>query len=156
MYCPNCAAQIEGTKFCKSCGANVSLVPTALTGRLPEVQAGCEPFGRRRGEASIEGAARSFFFGIGFLLVSAALAVTGSGTGWWFYMLIPAFGFIGTGVAQYMKVKSDQGQRNPNPMASFSSNQASPPLVAQPESQLSTSRDLRGSVTEETTRQFKN
>src|SRR5581483_3494392 len=36
MFCPNCAAPIEGAKFCRSCGANVSLVPQALTGELPK------------------------------------------------------------------------------------------------------------------------
>ena len=36
MYCPNCAAQIEDTqKYCRSCGANVSLVSQALKGILP-------------------------------------------------------------------------------------------------------------------------
>ncbi len=157
MFCPNCAAQIEGTKFCKSCGANVSLIPDALSGKLAQKQEECEPFGRRRrGEPTIEGAARSFFFGIGFLLVTAALGVTGSGAGWWFWMLIPAFGFIGNGVAQYLRVRSHPGLQNPNPMASLSSSQASPQLISQPESPLNTARDLPGSVTEEPTQQFKN
>jgi hypothetical protein len=39
MYCPKCAAQIEDTqKFCRACGANVSLVSQALEGRPPEPQ----------------------------------------------------------------------------------------------------------------------
>ena len=36
MYCPNCAATIDGVKFCRSCGSNVSLVPQAMSGQLPQ------------------------------------------------------------------------------------------------------------------------
>jgi hypothetical protein len=41
MYCPKCATQnTDETKFCRSCGSNLSLVPQALTGRLPEARSG--------------------------------------------------------------------------------------------------------------------
>jgi hypothetical protein len=36
MYCPQCANPVDGTKFCRSCGANVSLVPQALAGQAPD------------------------------------------------------------------------------------------------------------------------
>lgn len=112
MFCPKCATQnLEGAKFCRSCGVNVSLVPQALTGQLPEAapdDADC--FGRdrkRRGrrEASLDGAFRSAFMGIAFLLVAMALAFSRMGTGWWFWMLIPAFSMMGTGIAQYIRLK---------------------------------------------------
>ena len=36
MFCPKCAEQnLEDAKFCRACGANVSLVPQAMTGSLP-------------------------------------------------------------------------------------------------------------------------
>ena len=36
MFCPRCAEQnLDDAKFCRACGANVSLVPQALTGSLP-------------------------------------------------------------------------------------------------------------------------
>lgn len=36
MFCPKCAEQnLDDAKFCRACGANVSLVPQALTGSLP-------------------------------------------------------------------------------------------------------------------------
>lgn len=35
MFCPKCAEQnLDDAKFCRACGANVSLVPQALTGSL--------------------------------------------------------------------------------------------------------------------------
>jgi hypothetical protein len=43
--------------------------------------------------------------GIAFLLVSAALAFSRIGRGWWFWMLIPAFSMMATGLAQYIRVK---------------------------------------------------
>src|SRR5512138_3724219 len=99
MYCPQCASPIDGTKFCRSCGANVSLIPQALAGRLPQG----EPEGRRRGrhrhgdkEPSLEKAVTTFFTGIGFIL--AALAVMfrfPGGVTWGWSFFIPAFACIG-------------------------------------------------------------
>jgi predicted phage tail protein len=87
------------------------LVPQALSGQLPEAASDdADCFGRdrkRRGrrEASLDGAFRSAFMGIAFLLVAMALAFSRMGTGWWFWMLIPAFSMMGTGVAQYIRIK---------------------------------------------------
>jgi hypothetical protein len=89
----------------------VSLIASALSGQLPQAQpeASDESFcstGRRgRKEPSIDNAVRSLFTGIAFLLVAFALAFSRIGTGWWFWMLIPAFSIMGTGVAQYMRIK---------------------------------------------------
>jgi len=112
MFCPKCAAQnLDGASYCRVCGANISLVPQALTGQLSP--AGEEGLSRsdkraltRHGkEASLDNAFRNAFMGIAFLLVAMALAFSRMGTGWWFWMLIPAFSFMGTGVAQYIRVK---------------------------------------------------
>lgn len=36
MFCPKCAEQnLDDAKFCRACGANVALVPQALSGSLP-------------------------------------------------------------------------------------------------------------------------
>src|SRR5712671_5728605 len=35
MFCPKCATQnVDGASFCRSCGANISLIPRALSGQL--------------------------------------------------------------------------------------------------------------------------
>lgn len=109
MYCPKCATEnSDETKFCRSCGSNLSLVPQALTGRLPEA-----PSGRRRrrdlehgGPATLANGITKIFMGLGFLLVSAAaLGFAPAGRIWWFWMLIPAFIFLGKGVAEIVSFK---------------------------------------------------
>jgi hypothetical protein len=113
MFCPKCATQnLEGASFCRSCGANISLIPHALTGQLPqareddEIGAGGRSRRRQgRRELSLDNAFKNVFMGIAFLLVSIALAFSRMGTGWWFWMLIPAFSMMGTGVAQYIRLK---------------------------------------------------
>jgi hypothetical protein len=115
MFCPKCAAQnLDGASYCRVCGANISLVPQALTGQLPPAdEAGLSrsdkrALKRREKEASLDNAFRNAFMGIAFLLVSLALAFSAMGRGWWFWMLIPAFSLMGTGVAQYIRVKESE------------------------------------------------
>ncbi|MGH9854012.1 MAG: hypothetical protein ACREBD_29555, partial [Blastocatellia bacterium] len=110
-------APIDGTKFCRSCGTNVSLVPQALSGQLP-AQVVVEEEGRERRRnrdkrpPSIEKAASSFFTGLGFVLVAlAARRFAPAGEIWWFWMLIPAFALIGEGVGQYLRLKEQQRQQ---------------------------------------------
>lgn len=113
MFCPKCAAQnLEGASFCRVCGANISLIPQALSGQLPQSWENEDnELSRRdrkrrgRGEPSLDHAFKNAFMGIAFLLVSMALAFSRMGRGWWFWMLIPAFSMLGTGVAQYIRVK---------------------------------------------------
>jgi hypothetical protein len=110
MYCPKCATQnAEDTKFCRSCGTNLSLVPQALTGRLPEAPASGRRHRRRDLErsrpASLANGITKLFVGLGFLLVSLALGLSNAGRGWWFWMLIPAFASLGKGVAEIVGAK---------------------------------------------------
>lgn len=127
MYCPTCATQNgDGTKFCRSCGTNLSLIPQAITGRLPEA-----PSGRKKkkdfedgGPAILGNGITKLFMGIGFVLVSAGVFFFApAGHIWWFWMLIPAFGFLGKGVAEI--VTALQAQRV-NPAANYA---ALPPPV---------------------------
>lgn len=112
MFCPKCATQnLEGASFCRSCGANISLIPHALSGQLPqETPKDIEDYSRSRKrhgrrELSLENAFKNAFMGVAFLLVAMALAFSRMGSGWWFWMLIPAFSMLGTGVAQYIRIK---------------------------------------------------
>lgn len=112
MYCPTCATQNgDGTKFCRSCGTNLSLIPQAITGRLPEAPRGRKH--RRDAEPSsppsLASGISSIFMGLGFLAVTFALGISDSGRGWWFWMLIPAFAMLGGGVAKL--VSTLQAQR---------------------------------------------
>ena len=115
MFCPKCAAQnLDGASFCRVCGVNISLVPQALTGQLSPVaeqslsRSDKRELKRHGKEASLDNALRNAFMGVAFLLVSMALAFSPMGRGWWFWMLLPAFSLLGTGAAQYIRVKEEQ------------------------------------------------
>ncbi len=155
MYCPKCATQnAEDTKFCRSCGSNLSLVPQALTGRLPEA-----PSGRRRHRgrdlerddpATIASGITKAFTGVSFLLVSfACFLFVPSGRMWWFWMLIPAFTLLGKGVADILSAKY-----GPN-LTHGPSQTAMPPVARTGELPPQNDSFLPPpSVTEQTTRQL--
>jgi hypothetical protein len=115
MFCPKCAAQnLDGASYCRGCGANISLVSQALDGVLSTAdveglsRSDKRALKRQDKEVSLGNAFRNAFMGVAFLLVSMALAFSAMGRGWWFWMLIPAFSMMGTGVAQYIKVKEEE------------------------------------------------
>lgn len=169
MFCPNCAAQVDGMKFCRQCGANVSLVPQALTGQLPaaapppEAQMMFDHRGRRRrrhGPPTMEGAAREFFSGFGFLLVALAIwQFFPGGFAWWFWLLIPAFGAMGKGIGQYFAVREQLRISAPPPQPYYAA-PSMPPAPPQPQFPVPTTSELKlpasvvpppASVTEHTT-----
>ena len=126
MFCPKCATKnLEGASFCRVCGANISLVPQALAGQpvqsnTEDTESACGPFSgrrRRRGrerELTLDRAFKNMFMGVAFLLVAIALSKS-IGGGWWFWMLLPAFSMMGTGVAQYLRLKESKTSFNSPP-----------------------------------------
>ena len=123
MFCPKCATQnLDGASFCRSCGANISLVPQALTGQItrPEEKSlvddeACAIPGRRgrRRELTLDTSFKNIFMGIAFLIIAVALSRS-IGAGWWFWMLIPAFSLMGTGIAQYIRIRERQNHPTPS------------------------------------------
>ncbi len=103
MYCPNCAAQNnEETKFCRVCGANLSLVPQALTGKLSRRASKEEKHEKNQ----LANGIRESFMGLAFLIVAIVLWVSKQ---WWgIWMLIPAFALLGKGVAQIVTDRLSQ------------------------------------------------
>lgn len=112
MFCPKCATQnLDGASFCRGCGANISLVPQAMTGQMvqPPPEEIDEHGGRRRrrkrdGELTLDQSFKNIFMGFAFLIIAVALSRT-IGAVWWFWMLLPAFSLMGTGLAQYIRVR---------------------------------------------------
>ena len=123
MFCPRCAAQnAENASFCRACGANISLVPQALTGQLAEaltvadesvVEGDSHRRQRRkhkeRKPATMESAVERLFVGAAFICVSLAILFwMPGGFVWWFWMLIPAFAALGNGVGTLLRVREER------------------------------------------------
>jgi len=113
MFCPQCATKnLDGASFCRTCGANISLVPQALTGQIPiqpeiEEQSLSRRERRRRRhdrDVGLDQVFRNIFMGIAFLIVAVALSQS-IGRGWWFWLLFPAFSMMGSGIAQFIRLK---------------------------------------------------
>ena len=130
MYCPNCATpNAEDAKFCRSCGATLSLVPQALTGRLPDARSRRRRHDRKRhsedeGPATVADGITKVFMGVGFIIVSCAcFFFAPAGRIWWFWLLIPAFTMLGKGIAEICSAKygpnlsGGQSQRAVTPAA---------------------------------------
>jgi len=110
MFCPKCATQnIEGASFCRVCGANISLVPQALTGQLPsQTDHHLDRYTRRalRRQPTAEHGIAQIMSGLGFLAVALCVAAFApAGRIWWFWMLIPAFSLLGKGISEMMRAR---------------------------------------------------
>lgn len=157
MFCPKCATQnLEGASFCRVCGANISLVPQALTGQMVQphppaqelLEEDCKP-GRRGKPLTLESAFKSMFMGVAFLIIAIALSRS-IGATWWFWMLIPAFSLMGKGVAQFVRIKERDKREAMMParMPVMQSAPTAPPLPRRTDEL----RSPAPSVTEGTTR----
>lgn len=166
MFCPKCGTQNpDDGRFCRKCGADLGNVSAALSGESRQLRYMVDP--RKRG-VSWEHAITKMFTGLAFLIVAIILGVTGKfgGQVWWFWLLIPAFGSLGSGVAQFVQLKKLEKQEagfspqnTPNVINSAPQNNALPPTqtdyVAPPKQSIYDTGDLAerpGSVTEGTTR----
>jgi len=176
MFCPKCGTQNpdEG-KFCRSCGTNLGKVSDAISGRLDSHQSNfgtiepLQPEDFRRGRnkpPKWESAISNAFIGVAFLIISVILGVTNAANGrhWWFWMLIPGFACLGTGIAQYIQLRKTeqknlpaQQYQEPRAFADTPVNAELPPTNTEyvaPESRFKTG-ELSAppvSVTEHTTR----
>lgn len=177
MYCPSCGTQnIENAQFCRGCGENISLVPQALAGQLPQQNRAVgfdvegKPYnaeGRRierekqrrdreREPPRLDKAVSTVFGGLAFLLIAIILFVTKKAD-WWFWLLIPAFAIIGNGLAEYVRYK--QAEKDVDETATPPTQRARASAVAAPTQRASAlpPRDTSElvpppSVTEGTTR----
>ena len=135
MYCPKCATQnIDGARYCRSCGANLSLVPQALSGHLSEdralnVKRAVEGAMKRRRQPDLARGIRMAFLGLAFLTIVAALFLTRGSSGFGaIWLLIPAFMFLGKGIAEIITVLSAANAEGEisRPQSAPSTNQLSP------------------------------
>jgi hypothetical protein len=175
MFCPKCGTQNPTTgKFCRSCGTDLASVSDALAGTsankrqsfgmiepIQPLSLSCSP----SKPVGWESAMGRIFMGLAFLVVSIILAFTGRASAWWFWMLIPAFSILGSGIAQYVQLKKTvqktavlPPQSAPNEIYSAPANSALPPTRADyirpPQKTIYDTGELAAppSVTEGTTR----
>lgn len=174
MFCPNCAAQnLDGASFCRVCGANISLVPQALSGQLPQAP---EPddFGSRGGrkrardrarrlgreiEPSLEKGIMNVFIGLGFIVAAIAIMLRFPGGVFWGWgLFIPGFSTLGKGVGAIVASQRDQAGSLPtggSPGAYFPNQTGSAPAPMLGGTSAPRTGELRApvpSVTEGTTR----
>lgn len=160
MFCPKCGGQNpEEGKFCRSCGTDLGNVSNALAGTSQ-----AKPIVDKKGKpVNWEGAITKFATGAAFLVIAIILGITNmaGGKAWWFWMLIPAFTMMGSGVAQYIQLKKlEQGQPLyiPTDQPSNLSPAANPALLppqtewVAPDSRYKTGDLVPPSVTDGTTR----
>jgi len=78
-----------------------------MTGQIMKAPAEEVEEGKRRPgkEVTLDQSFKNIFLGVAFLLVAIALSRSMMGRGWWFWMLLPAFSMMGTGIAQYIRVR---------------------------------------------------
>jgi hypothetical protein len=123
MFCPRCASHnIDDAKYCRVCGADISLLPQVLSGQLnAELSEADAPAAvdkkskRRRKEKEkekqekpppLEKAFENIGVGVSFLLISIMIAIfIPGGRFWWFWMLIPALACAGEGVGQLLRLR---------------------------------------------------
>ncbi|HEU4713508.1 MAG TPA: zinc ribbon domain-containing protein [Pyrinomonadaceae bacterium] len=154
MFCPKCATQnLDGASFCRGCGANISLVPQAMTGEMaPAIEENPtteEVCARTRKPLTIDNAVRNVFLGFAFLLIALVLSRT-IGQVWWFWMLIPAFSLMGAGVGQFIRIRDRDRRELVSPtQRAVTARPTAPPLHAPNTEQL---MPPVASVTEGTTR----
>jgi hypothetical protein len=160
MYCPKCATEnMNNARFCRACGADISLVPAALTGRIPPAPvtaaaAAEDDTGRHRKRrkkiASYDKAFENLGVGLAFLIISIVVALfVPSGRFWWFWLLIPTFACFGEGIGQLIRLKREL----PAATSSFAEELPASPAVGElPPRNTSEIMAPPPSVTEGTTR----
>lgn len=165
MYCPKCGIKnLEDARFCRSCGANIELVPRALEGRLDAAAEGVleveghEKKGRKERKHKIkepptlEKGIENIFGGVAFFIIVALGFFYLIGAFWlWIWFIIPALEHVGKGIGQI--IRSRQARHALAPTAGYAE---APPQAATAHALPApdTSEILRppASVTESTTR----
>ena len=163
MFCPKCGTENPETgRFCRQCGTDLGNVSSALSGELRQPQLPVL-LSRKGKPVSWESAIVKLFTGLAFVGVTIALAGSQMGRGWWFWMLIPAFSGIGTGIAQLVQLRKYEKQNSPVfsvnspnqiPMVQQSSLPPSQNDYIKPQQSIYDTGELviQPSVTEDTTR----
>ncbi len=101
MFCPKCGSQnVEQSKFCRGCGADVSNVSAAMAGKPP-----ARVMAERHLELQSQ-SIRGLILGAGFLFVAAlAFALSTRGLVVTLFALAFAFVFLSSGIARLVQAR---------------------------------------------------
>lgn len=168
MFCPRCAADnLNDAKYCRACGADIHLVPQALTGLLPaeltRAEGKPEKKSKKKDEDGklLEKGMENVFVGLAFLLiVLGGFFYLRGAFFFWVWFIIPALACFGEGLGQLLRSRREHQLSLASARASGELGAAAPrPLFAapQPARQLAAPdtaeiAESRFSVTEATTR----
>jgi hypothetical protein len=125
MFCPRCAAHnTDDARYCRVCGADISLLPQVLSGELTAAlsvtdESAVEEKGKRRRSRkgktkekqppTLEKAFENIGVGLAFLIISIMIAFfMPGGAYWWFWMLIPAGACAGEGIGQFLRIQREK------------------------------------------------
>ena len=142
MFCPRCAADnLDDAKYCRACGADIHLVPQALTGMLPAelTQAGDKPAKKSKKKDDegrlLEKGMENVFVGLAFLLiVLGGLFYMRGAFFLWVWFIIPSLARFGEGLGQLLRSRREHRLLLARARASSELDAAEPPaLFASPQ-----------------------
>ena len=103
MYCPKCGSQnVDRSKFCRGCGADLEVVTAALEGKKPKSSTSLAEKAIALNSRGIRGV----LGGIGFLFVAAVIWSRPPYDGiFWLLPLTFAFIFVSTSVSRFVQAR---------------------------------------------------
>ncbi len=164
MYCPKCGVHnLEDAKFCRSCGADIHLVPQALDGQASlstfgagEVEAQSEKGKKERKvkkPATLEDGLENIFSGIACMVIFMLGLFYLQGLFMvWVWFIIPALSCVGKGIGQVISSRSAQTALPPVEAARVRSALLPAPARELPAADTSEIKSPPHSITESTTR----
>jgi hypothetical protein len=114
MFCPRCAADNQDdARYCRACGADIHLVPQALTG-LPPVEIakiGDKPAKSKKKDDEgrlLEKGMENVFVGLAFLVIFlGGLFYLRGAFFFWVWFIIPALACFGEGLGQLLRSRRE-------------------------------------------------
>jgi hypothetical protein len=115
MFCPRCATDNkDDAKYCRACGADIRLVPQALTGLLPvdPTKADDRPAKKSKKKDDegklLEKGMENVFFGLALLIIFlGGLFYLRGAFYFWVWFIIPSLACFGAGLGQLLRSRRE-------------------------------------------------